>query len=173
MEMVNDRLERLKRGELEPADFIMKGAVPFLRALREVGVTVFLVSGTDEADTINEAGALGYADLFNGGIFGAKPGSRADTKEEIIKSVLESVQSGAPGDRHLRLLVFGDGPVEIRLGRRYGGTSIGMASTEERRFGLNPVKRRRLIRAGAHVIVPDFTQWQRLIAHLSFTKTAA
>jgi hypothetical protein len=62
--------------------------------------------------------------------------------------------------------VFGDGPVEIRLGRRYGGLACGIASNEERRFGLNTVKRRRLVRAGANLITPDFSQWSRLVTTL-------
>ena len=157
MQMVDDRLARLERGELEPGDFTMKGIVSFLRALRERGMQLFLVSGTDEADTLHEVSVLGYADLFNGGIYGAKPGSRADTKDQIIRSVIESLGGSE------RFMVFGDGPVEIRLGRRYGGLACGIASDESRRFGLNPVKRRRLIRAGANLIVPDFSQWQRLI----------
>ena len=160
MQMVDDRLARLERGELDPDDFKMKGIVHFLRALRDRGMKLFLVSGTDEADTIHEATLLGYADLFNGGIFGAKPGSRADTKDQIIREVIESL-----GGRE-RFMVFGDGPVEIRLGRRYGGLACGIASNEERRFGMNPVKRRRLIRAGANLITPDFSQWPRLVATL-------
>ena len=87
----------------------MKGAVDFLQALRSKGLRLYLVSGTDEADTIHEATLLGYADLFDGRIYGAKPGSRTDTKDEIIRTVLESL------DGSERFLVFGDGPVEIRL----------------------------------------------------------
>jgi bifunctional ADP-heptose synthase (sugar kinase/adenylyltransferase)/phosphoglycolate phosphatase-like HAD superfamily hydrolase len=160
MEMVNDRLARLERGELDPDDFKMKGIVQFLHALRERGMKLFLVSGTDEADTIHEATLLGYADLFNGGIFGAKPGSRADTKDQIIREVIDSLG----GREHF--MVFGDGPVEIRLGRRYGGLACGIASSEERRFGMNPIKRRRLIRAGAHLITPDYSQCSRLVGTL-------
>jgi bifunctional ADP-heptose synthase (sugar kinase/adenylyltransferase)/phosphoglycolate phosphatase-like HAD superfamily hydrolase len=160
MEMVNDRLARLARGELAPEDFSMKGIVHFLHALHEKGMKLYLVSGTDEADTLHEASLLGYADLFNGGIHGAKPGSRADTKDQIIREVIESL-----GGRE-RFMVFGDGPVEIRLGRRYGGLACGIASNEERRFGVNLVKRRRLIRAGANLLTPDFSQWPRLVATL-------
>jgi bifunctional ADP-heptose synthase (sugar kinase/adenylyltransferase)/phosphoglycolate phosphatase-like HAD superfamily hydrolase len=160
MQMVDDRLARLERGELDPADFTMKGVAQFLRTLRDRGMQLYLVSGTDEADTIREATLLGYANLFTGGIYGAKPGSRADTKDQIIRSVIESLG----GQKHF--MVFGDGPVEIRLGRRYGGLACGIASNEERRFGLNMVKRRRLIRAGANLITPDFSQWPRLVATL-------
>jgi hypothetical protein len=38
-----------------------------------------------------------------------------------------------------------------------------VASDEVRRFGLNPGKRSRLIQAGADLIVPDFSQWRRLL----------
>jgi phosphoglycolate phosphatase-like HAD superfamily hydrolase len=164
MQMVDGRLARLRRGELVPDDFIMKGAVPFLRGLKEAGVTLFLVSGTDEADVVHEAEALGYAGLFSGGVLGAKPGSRACSKEAVIQDILDNrIGRQSPAGS---LLVAGDGPVEIRLGRRHGGWALGVASHEERRFGLNETKRRRVIRAGAHAVVPDFSQWRELLAYL-------
>jgi beta-phosphoglucomutase-like phosphatase (HAD superfamily) len=169
MEMVNDRLRRLDRGELAASDFIMKGAIEFLHALRAAGVKLYLVSGTDEADTIREASILGYAGLFDGGIYGAKPASRADTKEGIIRALLDEV-AGTTDPVTSRMshncLVTGDGPVEIRLGRKYGALPLGVASNEERRFGLNSVKRKRLIRAGASLVIPDFSQYQKLATFL-------
>lgn len=161
MQMVGDRLARLERGELDATDFTMKSVVPFLRVLHDRGILLYLVSGTDEADTIHEAEVLGYAGLFEGRILGAKPGSRMDAKNQVLSDILQSMSSGK------RFVVFGDGPVEVRLARRYGGLAVGVASNEERRFGLNPIKRRRLIRAGAHYITPDFTQWQYLVALLT------
>ncbi|MCS7061058.1 MAG: PfkB family carbohydrate kinase [Anaerolineae bacterium] len=173
MQMVDDRLSRLRRGELTAADFVMKGAFEFLQALRARGVTLFLVSGTDEADVIREAEALGYATLFDGGIFGAQPASRFDSKQAVLQQVLARVNSDAQADAHWRseaqpvqFAVIGDGPVEIRLARRYGGLALGVASHEARRFGLNEAKRRRLIRAGAQVIVPDFSQWRSWLSLL-------
>ena len=61
------------------------------------------------------------------------------------------------------LAVFGDGPVEIRECRKRDGIAIGIASDEIRRHGLNPEKRTRLIKAGAHIIVPDFSKQEMLI----------
>jgi hypothetical protein len=58
---------------------------------------------------------------------------------------------------------FGDGPVEMRETRKCGGFSIGVASDEVRRFGWNMTKRSRLIRAGANLIVPDFSQIPALL----------
>ena len=161
MSMVNDRLARMQRGELLSSDFIIKGALEFLQALREQGITLYLASGTDEEDTINEAKALGYLSLFDGGVVGAKRGSRTCNKGQLIESVLNR-NSGPPGG----FLVVGDGPVEIQQANRYGGIALGLASSEERRFGLNTAKRRRLIRAGAQAVIPDFSQWRDWIGQI-------
>jgi len=166
MEMVNDRMARIQRGELAPSDFIIKGAIAFLQALRARGVTLFLASGTDEADVVREAQALGYAELFDGGIYGAKPGSRADSKEAVIRDIIARIEASGSRTDGAGYLVAGDGPVEIRLARRLGGLALGVASDEGRRFGWNHEKRRRVIRAGAHVVVPDFSQWQTALDFL-------
>jgi len=68
------------------------------------------------------------------------------------------------------LATFGDGPVEIRETRKRDGVAVGLASDEVRRFGPNPAKRSRLIRAGADLIVPDFTQLDRLLAVLAMDR---
>jgi hypothetical protein len=46
---------------------------------------------------------------------------------------------------------------------------VGVASDEVRRFGLNSIKRSRLIRAGADLIVPDFSQHNKLLAVLGLS----
>ncbi len=61
---------------------------------------------------------------------------------------------------------MGDGPVELRECRRVGGIAVGIASDEVRRHGLNPEKRVRLVRAGAHIIIPDFSQADQLLNFL-------
>jgi hypothetical protein len=70
------------------------------------------------------------------------------------------------------LVMFGDGPVEIRETRRSHGLAIGVASDEVRRFGLNPAKRARLIRAGADLIIPDFSQAPALLRTLGIADKA-
>lgn len=56
------------------------------------------------------------------------------------------------------LVVIGDGPVEIKECIKARGIAIGIASDEVRRYGLNPQKRSRLIKAGAQIIISDFSQ---------------
>jgi len=159
MEVVNSRLAKYHRGELSIDDLTVKGAVPFLQSLRAMGVTLYLASGTDHDDVRNEAQALGYADLFNGGIYGALGEVNAHSKRRVIQRIL--TEHGLDGSH---LAVFGDGPVELRESRRRHGAAIGIASDEIRRYGLNPEKRTRLIKAGAHLLLPDFSQGARLLA---------
>jgi hypothetical protein len=124
-------------------------------------VTLYLASGTDAEDVRAEAAVLGYADLFNGGIFGAVADRRDCSKQAVIEDILRRHRL-----RGAQLAAFGDGPVEIRECVKRGGFGVGIASDEVRRHGLNLEKRARLIRAGAHVVVPDFSQGDRLVALL-------
>ena len=66
-------------------------------------------------------------------------------------------------DNTRQIVTFGDGPVEIKEACKAGSLSIGVASNEEKRYGLNEVKRKRLILAGADIIIPDFSQMNQLL----------
>jgi len=159
MDVVEARLARLRRGELSVDDLTMKGAVAFLRALRSRGIHLYLASGTDDADVRREAEALGYADVFDGGIYGAQDAASTHAKRRVIDRLVAT--HGLDGSC---LAVVGDGPVELREARRRGGVAVGIASDEVRRYGLNPGKRARLIEAGADLLLPDFSQSRHLLA---------
>jgi rfaE bifunctional protein kinase chain/domain len=162
LEMVRQRLSKLQAGELDPVDFQIKGAVAMLEALHQRDVKLYLASGTDHADVVAEAEALGYADLFEGRIFGAVGDVAVDAKRVVIERILQEHQLAGRS-----LVAIGDGPVEIREARKRGGMAIGIASDEVRRFGLEPAKRRRLILAGADLIVADFTRPGELLGVLN------
>jgi phosphoglycolate phosphatase-like HAD superfamily hydrolase len=125
----------------------------FLRELHRRGIKLYLASGTDRADVVLEAEIMGYADLFEGRIFGAVGDIRVEAKKLVVDQIIR--ENGLAGRQ---FATFGDGPVEIRETRKSGGLSIGVASDEVRRFGWNIMKRSRLIKAGANLIVPDFSQ---------------
>jgi hypothetical protein len=42
-----------------------------------------------------------------------------------------------------------------------------LATNELRRYELNPSKRTRLIKAGADIVIPDFSQYSKLLALLN------
>ncbi len=157
MVSVNDRIKRFQRGERGVSEYTMLGAVNLLNKLRDKNLTLFLASGTDEENVVEEASVLGYADKFNGGIFGSKGNEIGDAKKIVIERIIK--ESGSNGEN---LMVIGDGPVELREGRKVGALCIGVASDEIRRYGLNENKRERLIKAGAHYLIPDFSQLKQL-----------
>lgn len=166
-ELVNQRLAKLDRGELDISDFTVKGAVTFLRNLKSAGVRIYLASGTDDADVKFEAERLGYSDVFDGGIFGSVGHITKDAKKVVLERILTDI-GGASG----QLVTFGDGPVEMRETVKRNGYAVGIASDEMRRFGHNGEKRSRLIRSGAQAIIPDFSQHQTLWRYLQFPPLA-
>lgn len=159
MQLVRGRTARLECGELGVEDFTLKNAVALLRQLHDAGVRLYLASGTDEADVVQEAEALGYAPLFEGRIYGANTDMAHDAKRMVLEKILREI--GPAKAAHI--VTFGDGPVEIRETRKRGGLTVGVASDERQRFGLVVEKRTRLIRAGAHLVVGDYAQLPGLL----------
>ena len=153
MEMVKYRVAKLEKNELNVNDYAVKGSIEFLQYLYDKGIILYLASGTDNDDVIAEAEAMGYAHLFAGRIYGAI----GDVSKYSKKMVMEKIIT----DNNLsgkELITFGDGPVEMRECRKVGGIAVGIASDEIRRHGLSEEKRTRLIRAGAQIVIPDFSQ---------------
>lgn len=156
---VRERLARLARGEVSASDLMIVGAQAFVEGLYRRGVTLYLASGTDHADVLNEAQALGLVPYFRGGIYGALDQSESHNKKHIIQRILDT--------HHLRggeLLVVGDGPVEIREAVAREAIALGVASDEIARTGWDPRKIKRLTEAGADLLIPDFTHHQTLLA---------
>ena len=161
--MVRRREAKLRRGEISTDDLSIKNAIPFLKVLYEKGIRLWLTSGTDTADVRHEAEVLGYAYLFEERIFGATGDIDAEAKKMVLDSILDSIGK----DDAASIITFGDGPVEIRETHKRGGLTAGVASNELRRYGLNPSKRTRLIKAGADIVMPDFAQPEILLELLN------
>ena len=157
MKIVSERLEKLRTGQLNIDDFTILGSLDFLKILKEKGIKLYLTSGTDIEDVIIEAESLGYADLFNDGIYGSENDINKYSKKMVINRIIS--ENNLKGNE---LVVFGDGPVEIKECVKFDGIAIGVASDEVRRCGLNQKKRTRLIKAGAQIIIPDFSQSNKL-----------
>jgi len=158
---VERRLEKLRSGELNPDDLMIMGSRKFLEELYGRGVIMYLASGTDHEYVLREASALKITQYFKGGIYGALDHTEAHTKERIIQRIMD--ENNLHGNE---LLVVGDGPVEIRNAKSRDALALGVATDEVRRCGLNPHKRKRLINAGADLIIPDFTRYGEVISFL-------
>jgi len=158
---VENRLERLMKGELNPDDLMIMGSRNFIDELHRRNVVMYLASGTDHEYVMREAEALRITQYFDGGVYGALDNMEAHGKEKIIQRILD--ENNLRGDE---LLVVGDGPVEIRNAKSRDAIALGVATDEVKRHGLNRHKRNRLIAAGADLIVPDFTRYNDLIRYL-------
>jgi rfaE bifunctional protein kinase chain/domain len=161
--MVRKREEELLKGVRTIDDLTMKNSVQFLEKLYNKGIKLYLTSGTDVEDVKHEASLLGYAALFEERIYGAVGDITKEAKKIVLDRILDSIGKSEAG----MIVTFGDGPVEIRETRKRGGITVGIASDEDERRGLNPVKRSRLIKAGADIVVPDFTYSEELLQILN------
>jgi rfaE bifunctional protein kinase chain/domain len=163
MQMVKQREKKYLSGELGIEDLTLKNAVPFVERLFNEGIKLYLTSGTDEEDAKHEASVLGYDRLFEGGIFGAVGDVTMEAKKIVLDLILNTIGESKKG----MIATFGDGPVEIRETHKRGGITIGVASNEIKRWGLNKIKRTRLIKAGADIIIPDFSKAEQLLGLLN------
>jgi len=143
--------ERVKNGDLH--EYLLKGSYEFLMDLKKQRIKILTASGTDLEDVLEEAELLGIKDFFDGGIYGAVGADyKEHTKEMVIKHLLE--ENDLKGEE---LMIFGDGPVEISVGKNFGALTVGVASNEKRGYGWNLKKFQRLKNVGADILIPDFT----------------
>jgi len=166
LQPVYERLAQIEEGQPENLQasrdaWMIQGVRSFLEQLSRRGVRLFLASGTDLEYVQKAAAALGVAEWFGAEIYGHRGDSETDSKEMVIQRILDG--NGLHGPQ---LLVVGDGPVEIRYARQAGALALGVAADERRRYGLDERKRRRLLLAGADVLVTDFTHSAELASLL-------
>ncbi len=129
-------------------NYLIKNCENFLKALKDKGIKLYAASGTDDADVLKESAVLGLNKYFDQ-IKGAMPFSTDCSKEATLKSLMENYKGED-------LLVVGDGPVEIRLGREAGALTLGICANEKNLSGFDQAKVRRLTNAKAHVLIDSF-----------------
>jgi len=155
---VKERREDVSSGRIQASKYHVLNALPFVAGLQKCGVKLYAASGTDDADVKMEAGLLGFAGYF-GDIRGAGVHSRDCGKEAVLKELADNLDPKT-------LAVFGDGKVEIKLGQQIGARTIGVASDEAAGFGVDQMKRTRLISAGADIIIGDFSEAELIYSFL-------
>ena len=150
---IQSRVERLANGDSEPVEFLLHGSIALLDNLRERGWNLYLASGTDEPFVKREAELLGLGLYFGERVYGAQDDYMSFSKKQVIERILR--ENEVAGDR---LLVVGDGYVEIENGKDAGGLAVAVAS-DEANNGLGQFdewKRNRLLGVGADIVVPDY-----------------
>lgn len=155
---VGERVESVRSRRVPRDEMAVPGSRELLQTLRAAGLSLYLASGTDLKYVRDEVEVLGLTEFFGEHIYGALDDYKKFSKGMIIQKILSEV--GVPGRQ---ILGFGDGFVEIEEIKKVGGLAVGVASNEETRQGVNDWKRRRLIQAGADLIVPDYRELGRLL----------
>ena len=157
---IEKRVKGLEHGKVQPEELIVPGAIDMLHTLKARGVTCYLASGTDDVFVSKEAAAL-KVDHYFSGIYGARDDYQNFSKKMVIDTILRENQLSGP-----ELVAFGDGYVEIEDTHLAGGVTVGVASNEATRQGIDEWKRKRLIDAGADIIIPDFRHHEQLVSYL-------
>lgn len=161
MDRIRNRLDSLRARTVSPDTYLVPGARELLESLVERGLRLYLASGTDHANVMEEAELVDVARYFEGRIFGAQDDLASFSKALLVQQILSRA-----GFRAEELLVFGDGYVEIEEVKKVGGTAVGVATAEPVCAATDEWKRRRLIKVGADFIVPNYLQGEELLASL-------
>jgi len=159
--IVEQRISDLAEGKLSAGSLRVPMVMEFLQRLHGLGLKCYLASGTDVEFVKNEAELLDVAKYFNGGIYGALREYKKFSKAMVIQKILTDF--GLSGSE---LLIIGDGYVEIENAIAVGAIAVGVASVEENIYNMNVDKRERLLRAGADIIIPDFSDGDQLLEYL-------
>ena len=154
---IRGRVEELQKGHAGPEQYLVPGARGLLERLRQMGLRMYLASGTDEVYMKEEARLLDVARYFDGGVYGAQEDYQSFSKKILIQRILAQTDvSGA------EILGFGDGYVEIEEVKLVGGTAVGVATREPECREIDAWKRQRLMGVGADYIVPNFLAHEEL-----------
>lgn len=159
---IRNRIEGLRSGQAEPEQYLVPGAREFLERLADLGIRLYLASGTDHANVQEEAALLGVSRYFGDRIYGAQDDLKAFSKAILVQQILAHTGGLRPDE----LLVFGDGYVEIEEVRKAGGVAVGVATSEPECLQTDEWKRLRLINAGADFIIPNYLECNELFVRL-------
>jgi phosphoglycolate phosphatase len=158
---IRGRVEELRTGHASPEKYLVPGARRLLERLSDLGLRMYLASGTDEVYMKEEARLLDVERYFGGGVYGAQDDYKSFSKQILIQRIVSHTDV-----RGEEILGFGDGYVEIEEVKRVGGTAVGVATREPECQEIDDWKRQRLIGAGANYIVPNFLATDELVSRL-------
>jgi phosphoglycolate phosphatase-like HAD superfamily hydrolase len=154
---IRGRIEELREGKVSPEQYLVPGARQLLERIKEQGLKMYLASGTDHANVVEESGLLGVSHYFDGGVFGAQDDLKSFSKKLLIQRIISGTDvEGA------QIVGFGDGYVEIEEVKLVGGVAVGVATKEPACMEIDGWKRDRLVGVGADFIVPNFERHAEL-----------
>jgi phosphoglycolate phosphatase-like HAD superfamily hydrolase len=152
MQVARRRVVEIRSKAATHDRYLVRGARTLLDWLEEQGVALYLASGTDHEDVVNEADALDLTRYFGPHIYGARHDGGGFTKAALVRHLLDE-EKYKPAE----LIAFGDGFVEINEVSKLAGLAVGVATDEPECVRVDERKRKHLIAAGANYIIPNYT----------------
>jgi phosphoglycolate phosphatase-like HAD superfamily hydrolase len=148
---VRESTAAILSGRCATDDSLVFGARKMLDALHQRGLTLVILSGSDEQQVKEEARLLDLTRYFGNHIYGST-GAKFSKRAVLDRLLAEERIHGH------NLLSFGDGPVEIQHTKELGGLAIAVASDEDVNGSgrVDPQKRKLLLSAGADLVVADY-----------------
>jgi phosphoglycolate phosphatase len=157
---LSERLEDIRTTPARRDHYLVHEARTMLTLLRERGIIIHLLSGTARPDLLIESEALGIREFLGDRIYGPDDLRPGFTKRAVFEQIVldHSLTDG-------QLMCFGDGAVEIMDTRRLNGLAIAVASDEAQNGSgrLDDNKQSHLLKAGAHVVIPDYRHASQLL----------
>lgn len=151
------RLGDLRGGEVPPDIHMVPGTRAVLEDLRQRGLRLYLVSGTDDELVQEEARLFDIVRYFDGGVYGSPGDASGFSKRGLVEQVIAKGEAKGPD-----MLGFGDGHVELEAVKDFGGVAVGLATLEPECDRIDHWKRERLIESGADYIIPNYLCWNEL-----------
>lgn len=158
MQVAQSRVADIRSGSAAPDRYLVRGARALLDWLEAQGVALYLASGTDHEDVINEAEALDLVRYFGPHIYGARHDGQGFSKAALVRHLLDE-----EGYHPAELVAFGDGFVEINEVSKSAGLAVGVATDEPECLQVDEGKRKHLIAAGANYIIPNYTGLSEIV----------
>jgi phosphoglycolate phosphatase-like HAD superfamily hydrolase len=156
------RIDEIQSGRKAPDDFRVRGSRALLEYLQRRGLIMAIASGTELHHVVREAAILQIG-CYVDSIFGPVENDPSFSKETVLRHLI--AEHKLRGDE---IAVIGDGPAEILAAKAVGALAIGVASDEVHQDGrINPLKREHLLRAGADLIISDYTEAESLLRAMS------
>jgi len=163
--MVDGLYEKIDRNEISKECLLVPGSLKLMELIQSVygKDSLYIASGTDIGTVKKSVGMLGLDRFFQGKIVAS--GSLKDPEQCAKKAILNMLVKEKCLEQG-QLCCFGDGVPEIENVARAGGICVGVLTPDvsdySEIFTLDS-KRRRLIDAGAHILVQDYSDAKELI----------
>jgi len=141
------RAKRIKQAKNNPDKFIVRGIAQFLEALKKRDIKILVFSGSEQngKNGIGQEARILRLEHYFDGVFGYNGPVRPYNKDNVLKWVIKKYRIKDPS----QILVVGDGPKEIKVGKKFGAITIGLMSKN--------ITKEILIKSGADFVVYDST----------------